>query len=831
MTQYICDNNLNYCTNSDRLLIDYIKEMIYKSKTIDIIVSFVQKSGIRLLEEELKYIKDKKIPFRLITGTYMGITDPAALYLLKDILGDHGEIKFYSDTKRSFHPKSYFFETEKERCVYVGSSNISRSALMHGVEWNYRVTYDNDPQSYEGYLREFNEIFSKFSYEVTDEVLAHYSKIRRKPKMQSYNEVLFKEHSNHRILGGEMAAENTQYKVRPFIEPNDAQIEALYSLKKVREEGADKSLVVAATGIGKTYLAAFDSIYYDKVLFVAHRDEILKQAYTTFTTVRGNEGLGFYNGNTKREDARVVFASIQTLSKAYHLEKFEPTYFDYIVVDEFHHSAAETYQKMMSYFKPKFMLGLTATPDRTDNKDIYAYCDYSVAYEVDLFDSINKGYLCPFHYYGIYDGTVNYDNISFINGKYVEKELSKSLSNDQRNALIYKHYKRYGSKRAIGFCSNIEHANYMAKWFESKGIPAKAVHSKSGNRDEAIEELKQGAIKVIFAVDIFNEGIDIKAIDLILFLRPTESAIVFLQQLGRGLRLDKEKDFLTVLDFVGNYKKVNMLPLLLSGKNYQRNSDKIDIKNILSNREFPDGCLVNFDMAIIDIFERFNQEKRKIQDRIIDEYHRVKGDLNKIPSRTEFFKYLDDAIYIEMKKKSKFNVFKDYIGFVSSIEGHYCESILGTVAEDFITMIENTSMNKLYKLPVLLAFLNQGEILMTLSEEDISRNFKDFYKNGQNALDMLKDKSTRDFRSWSDKRFVDLAFKNPVKFLYKSSGAFFELEDKSFGLAKALKEYIHDETFIDQFRDVIEYKRLRFLKDNLLKKEETIIKLVKGEIL
>ena len=822
--------DINHYTNTDRLLVDYLKEMIYKSKSIDIIVSFIQVSGIRLLEKEFKYIKDNKIPIRIITGTYMGITDPAAIYMLKDILNGHGETKFYADNKRSFHPKSYFFNLEDEAYVYVGSSNISKSALVDGVEWNYRVVRSRDHEAYSGYLDEFNMIFEKYSYDVTDEVLAHYSKIRRKPQIPNYDDELLKHVSLKNDSDRVLEAPEALYAdmIKPFTSPNNAQIEALYALKRIRETGADKSLVVAATGVGKTYLAAFDTLAYERVLFIAHREEILKQAYSTFVSVRGLKDLGYYNGFDKNEEAFVVFASVQTLSKQAHLDRFDPEFFDYIVVDEFHHSATNTYQKIMDYFKPKFLLGLTATPDRRDNKDIYAFCDYNVAYEVDLFDAINKGYLCPFHYHAVYDGTVNYDKISYINGKYVEKELSKSLSTDLRNKLIYKHYKRFGSKQAIGFCSSIIHADHMATWFTENGIPALAVHSQSNNRQEAVNQLINDQVKILFVVDIFNEGVDIKSIDLIMFLRPTESPIVFLQQLGRGLRLDTNKTHLTVLDFVGNYKKVNTIPILLTGKNYVKDKNKIDIKEILNPNNYPDGCIVNFDMAVIDIIEKFNKARRKIQESIVEEYKRLKDDLGKIPSRTEFFKYMDDDLYLEMKKKAKINVFKDYIGFLKEQESDDCFDLKDPYALSFIKMIENTSMNKLYKLPILKAFYNNGDIKMTLTDEDISNSFRKFYSNGQNALDMFKDKATRDFKHWDDKDFVDLAFKNPIHYLIKSEGEYFELKDRQFSLNKRLKNYIHNETFMMHFKDVIEYKRLRFLKDNLLKKEEEIKKWVEG---
>ncbi|BEP27856.1 DEAD/DEAH box helicase family protein [Helicovermis profundi] len=822
------DTNINYCTNSDHLLINYIKEMIYKSKKIDVIVAFIKTSGIDALKNEFEYIRDNKIPFRLITGTYLGITDPTAIYKLKTLLNGHGEIKFYSDEKRSFHPKAYFFNTENEDYLYIGSSNLSKTALMIGVEWNYRIKKSNDIKSYTGYENEFEKIFNSESYYVTDEILKSYSMLRKTPKIHTYS--LNNKTIGHLAKEGsydsqyKIAESNLEYNITPIASPKDIQIEALYELNRTRNEGNNKALVVAATGVGKTFLAAFDSKNFKRVLFIAHRNEILKQAYNTFAKIRPNQSISYYNAIEKNTNSNIIIASIQTLNK--NLLDFSSDYFDYIVIDEFHHSAANSYQKLLNYFNPKFLLGLTATPDRMDNKDIYAYCDYNVAYEVDLFSAINKGWLSNFHYYGIYDETINYNNISFINGKYIEKELEKSLINKERYNLILKHYKRHHSKQALGFCVNINHAENMAKFFNKMNIPSIAVHSKSNNRDKALTDLKEGNIKIIFAVDIFNEGIDIRSLDTVLMLRPTESSIVFLQQLGRGLRLEKNKKFLTVLDFIGNYKKINLAPILLSGKHKILSNSKININKLLNNDFLPDGCKINFDMQIIDLFEKYNNDSRTIQEKIDEEYFRIKEDLGKVPTRVELFTYFNEDLYQTMRKKSKNNLFRDYIESINRLEKNKESTIYNTFSHKFINMLELTSMNKLYKLPILLSFYNDGNIQMTITDNDISKNFKHFYSIGQHRLDMIKDSSTRNYKNWTNYDYIKLAYRNPIKFLSKTESKFFTLVDNEFILNKKLAEFIKNEEFINQFKDVIEYRRLKFLKDNLLKKEEAILKLL-----
>lgn len=345
--------------------------------------------------------------------------------------------------------------------------------------------------------------------------------------------------------------DNKESNIIELFEPKGAQIEALYELENSREEGFDKGLVVAATGVGKTYLAAFDSKSAKRVLFVAHREEIIKQAAISFKNVRQSDDIGFFYNNSKDKDCSMIFALVQTLGKDEYLNEnyFKRDYFDHIVIDEFHHAVSNNYKKIIDYFKPKFLLGLTATPERLDSKDVFALCDYNTVYEIRLSDAINKGYLVPFRYYGIYDETVNYEDVEFKNGKYNDKALEEALMLNKRGELILNHYRKYNSKRALGFCTSKKHAEYMAKYFCENGIDSVAVYSGengeySDERSEALNKLTNGEIKVIFSVDMFNEGLDIPAIDMVMFLRATQSPTVFLQQLGRGLRKHKDKKYL-----------------------------------------------------------------------------------------------------------------------------------------------------------------------------------------------------------------------------------------------------------------------------------------------
>ena len=571
--------------NRKRYLYYQLKMSMLKANKIDIIVSFLMESGVRMILKDLKAALDRGVQVRILTGNYLGITQPSALCLIKKDLGNRVDLRFYNDKERSFHPKSYIFHYENAGEIYIGSSNISRSALTSGIEWNYRFSSLEDKKNFDLFYDTFEDLFENHSIVIDDEELTRYSKNWHKPAVSKdlakYDDV----------------EENADTKVEVLFQPRGAQIEALYALEDSRSEGATKGLVQAATGIGKTYLAAFDSVKYERVLFVAHREEILKQAAVSFKNVRHTDDYGFFDGKRKDTNKSVIFASVATLGRSEYLTEdfFAPDYFDYIVIDEFHHAVNEQYQRIVHYFKPQFLLGLTATPERMDGKNIYEICDYNVPYEISLKEAINKGVLVPFHYYGIYDET-DYSSLHLVKGRYDEKELNETyIGNVKRYDLIYKYYMKYHSKRALGFCCSRQHAEEMAKEFCKRGIESVAVYSNadgefSEDRDNAIKKLKNQEIKVIFSVDMFNEGVDIAALDMVMFLRPTDSAIVFLQQLGRGLRISKGKEYLNVLDFIGNYEKAGRAPLLLSGtKNFGENS----VRNYI-DMEYPDDCIVDF---------------------------------------------------------------------------------------------------------------------------------------------------------------------------------------------------------------------------------------------
>ena len=787
-----------------------LKQSFKTATTIDIIVSFLMESGVKLLLQDLKEALNRGVKIRILTGNYLKITQPQALYLLKSELKDKVDLRFYNNPNKSFHPKAYMFHNPIDSEIYIGSSNISRGALTSSIEWNYRFLKSTAPNDFKVFYDTFEDLFNNHSLIITDEVLKDYSKQWTRPNI--YKDIEKEESKEDNVIN--------------IFEPRGAQIEALYSLEKSREEGFDKGLVVAATGIGKTYLSAFDSAKYNKILFVAHREEIIKQAAQSFKNVRNSDDIGFFYSNQKDTKNSFIFALVQTLGKEQYLneEYFSKDYFDYIIVDEFHHAVSSNYKKIIDYFTPKFLLGLTATPERLDSKDVFALCDYNMVYEVRLKDAINKGWLVPFRYYGIYDETVNYEDIDYKNGKYDDKQLEEALMLNKRGEVILNHYLKYNSKRAIGFCTSRHHAEYMAKVFNENNIPSAAVYSGekgeySEERNIALSKLTSGELKVIFSVDMFNEGLDVPAIDMVMFLRPTQSPTIFLQQLGRGLRKFKDKKYLNVLDFIGNYKKANLVPFLLSGKEYSASECK---KNKQGDYEFPEECIVDFDFKIIDIFKKQAEREMKVKDKVKEQFEVVTQMLGYRPSRVELFTYIDDEVYQNIRSKAM-NPFSNYLEYIKENDKltHDEEILYNSRGREFINMIETTSMSKTYKMPVLLAFYNYGDIKMEISEDDIYKSFYNFYSKGSNKVDMLKDKGTREFETWDKKKYVSLANNNPIKFLLKTHGEFFkEKEQCLIALQDDLKDIISNEAFKKHMKDSIDFRVESYYKNRFFNRKK-----------
>ncbi|MGB9977611.1 DEAD/DEAH box helicase family protein [Thermovenabulum sp.] len=828
-----------FCGGNENFLIE-LKKSFSKAIEINLIVSFLLESGVRLIIEDLVEARKRNCPISIITGRYLNITQPSALYLIKDRLGDYVDLRFFKDDSIPFHPKAYIIEYgDGKGDIFIGSSNISESALTYGIEWNYRIEKTTNPKDFEEFKKEYFMLFENFTEKIDERLLKKYSQSWKKPKVfidiekhllktqkkeelyisditPDENEISRVEESSHEYRAP------FETKVVPLFRPNDAQIEALYWLKKCREEGLKKALIVAATGIGKTLISVFDSIEYNRILFIAHREEILNQALLSFKTFRPKSSIGFFNGDIKETEKDIILASVQTLGKEEYLNSsyFAPDFFEYMIIDEFHHAVAKSYRNIINYFKPKFLLGLTATPERLDNRDVFELCDYNVVYELRLKDAINKGYLVPFHYYGIYDET-DFSAIPEINGKYKEDELEKALMIHKRAELVLKNYMKFNKQKTLAFCASRNHAEFMAEYFNQKGIKCCAVYSgeqgkNAAERDEAIRKLKNGEIKIIFTVDMFNEGVDIPEIDMVMFLRPTESPTVFLQQLGRGLRKAKNKDYLIVLDFIGNYKRAFIIPFLLSGSDFDVESVKRG-KYTVDDFDFPDDCIIDFDFRLIDIFKKQAESLKDIKTLVLDEYFRIKEALGRRPSRLDLFENIDESVYRGMKRFSdpSINIFKDYISFLKyNNELKSDEDILyNTIAHEFINFVGTTKMSKVYKMPLLLAFYNNGNMRLKLTPEDVYIAFKEFFSNPSNAVDLEVHKTRSDYKSWGKEDYIRLSRENPEKYLIKTNPEFFYRDGDYFCLNEKLTPFVKNEYFLMHFKDSIDYRIKNYYRE------------------
>lgn len=565
---------------------------------IDIAVSFIMKSGLTLIAGHLEAALQRGAHIRILTTDYLDITDPDALATLLDLAdwsvvsGSAGrlEVKVFQDPSVSFHPKAYLFRSSYSSVAggFVGSSNLSRSGIDGGVEWNLGVN------RLAPLIESFEGLWDDRRCTLIDARWLAAYRLRRPPD------------DTPRTPPPE-AAVPVEPAIQP-VEPWPVQIEALRALEQTRIQGFRRGLVVMATGLGKTLLAAFDSNRPDfrRVLFIAHREEILRQSRDAFRRVRPDGRFGFFLGADKDSEADVLFASIQTLHR--HLHRFESDRFDYVVVDEFHHAAAPTYRRAIESFRPKFLLGLTATPDRLDGADLLALCGNNLVFECDLVEGIRQERLSPFHYWGIKD-VADYAPIPWRNGRFDPDKLAEAIETTQRAEQALAHWREKATGPTLAFCTTIAHAEFMAEFFKQRGVRSVAVHSgpDSAPRQSAVEDLRSGAIQVLFAVDVFNEGVDVPEIGTVLMLRPTDSPVIFLQQLGRGLRLSDGKAALQVVDFVGNHHSFLMKPRVLLKMSLSEGTltDRAVVDAAEAGEfDLPQGCSAEFELEAVELLRQ-----------------------------------------------------------------------------------------------------------------------------------------------------------------------------------------------------------------------------------
>ncbi|GAA3567418.1 DEAD/DEAH box helicase [Microlunatus spumicola] len=530
-----------------------LKAELDTADEVDLLCAFVKWYGLRLLEPELARRRDRGAPFRVITTTYMGATDPDALDRLVREFG--ADVKIQYDAQRTrLHAKAWMFRRRTLfDTAYVGSSNLSRAALLEGVEWNVRLSRVGTPALLEKFRATFDTYWNDPSFE-------RYNPDEDRDRL---DDALAE--ASGRTTSGRVTLSLSGLEVRPYPH-QQAMLDALDVERHVHDR--HRNLLVAATGTGKTVIAALDyraltaaASERPSLLFVAHRREILEQSLRTYREVLNDPDFGeLYVGGARPERWRHVFASVQSLT-AYGVANFAPDAYDVVVIDEFHHAEASTYRRLLDRLQPQELLGLTATPERTDGLDVRSFFGGRTAAELRLWDALGADLLCPFHYFAISDGT-DLRRVAWSRGRYDEAELTGLYTgNRARAALVLQQLQdkvlNLAGIRALGFCVSVAHAQFMAEVFRAAGVAAVAVSGTTppAERAQALADLRDRRVNAIFVADLFNEGVDLPDVDTVLFLRPTESATLFLQQLGRGLRRTRDKAVLTVLDFVGHHRK------------------------------------------------------------------------------------------------------------------------------------------------------------------------------------------------------------------------------------------------------------------------------------
>jgi len=599
---------------------------------------------------------------------------------------------------------------------------------------------------------------------------------------------------------------NVQVEAREVPTPHPIQAEALRALAETRQAGNGAGLVVLATGLGKTWLAAFDCDQpeFKRVLFVAHREEILRQAAETFSILCPTSRIGLYAGDRKQADADIVLASVMTLGRRAHLDRFPADAFDYIVVDEFHHAAARTYRQLIAHFEPKFLLGLTATPERTDGGDLLGLCQENLVYRCNMNSGIARGLLCPFKYYGIPD-IVDYERISWRNNRFDEAELTTAVATQQRAQHVLDQYRRLAGHRTLAFCCSKRHADFMATYFSDLGVTSVAVHSgpSSADRIDAVIKLGAGTIDVIFSVDVVTVEVEVPAIDTVMMLRPTESSIIWTQQFGRGLRVSEGKEYLKVIDYIGNHRIfLNKPRTLFALPPGDMHLHKALAAFSSGQSPLPPGCEAYFDLETIQILEGLLNVPKK--DDALDAYY------------TDFLERHDrrptamETFHDGYSPKSARKVYGSWLGFVDHRGGLSAEEKRAFErGRDFLSWLETTRMTKSYKMQVLLAMLDAGAFPGEMAIEELVVAVK---RIGSRSAILRADFGVH----WeSDHAFRKCLVENPIAAWTKGRGAggvsYFHCTDGRFGTTDAISHSNSDAT-CNLVRELVDWRLAAHLR-------------------
>ena len=767
-------NQIHLVTNQkNNSLLKQLKYYLPTAKSLYIVTAFIQNSGIDELESFIKEALKRGVCFQIITGDYLHITQSYALRRLLDWsqiyqTNKHSKngsfevriIEVSRINNRSFHPKSWRIEGKLGGIAWIGSSNWSKSALTTGIEWNLRIHSNTDLNAYKQIAIAFESLW-KFAQPLSETWLLNYEKTDFKKELTIKKPII----------------ETTQIKK---FKPRGFQPLALKMLKNARENNQKRALIILATGLGKTFLAAFDvrqfakkTNHMPKTLFIAHRYEILIQASETFRAIFPNTSIGFYVGNEKTiSNKKLVFASIQKLNRNIDSLKLELKSFEYIIIDESHHVTSNQYRKILTYVNADFLLGLTATPERTDHANIAELFDDFIAYKADLNDGISQGYLAPFHYIGLKD-TTSYLPIPWR--RFTVSQLNNLIETEKRMQKLWNAWQTYSGSRTLIFCASIHHCDYVSNWLSKKNIRVVSIHSgeNSGDRNKSLVQFKNGDLDAICSIDMFNEGIDIPSIDRIIMLRPTKSSIVFLQQLGRGLRLTKNKKRLQVIDFIGNHKvflyRIKSL-LSLEKHNYKTVQSYLETSQELI---LPKGCEINIELEAINMLrELFPKNRKKSVTNVESIYYQLCFEQER-PTAGELIRKGFNLTNLRKKYNGWFN-FVSQNGNLSIIENMVLEEM-----NHWFLHIEKTNLTKSFKMVILDVLLQNNVFFSGINWHILAKKcYQYLLRQPVLFQDLLEVKILKNPYDLNSKIWEQYWKKNPIKAWL--NGNWFELRNDNF---------------------------------------------------
>lgn len=764
----------NDYNSGSNLLVELLQEL-QTCKRFYFAIAFITQSGLICLKECLKLLQEKNITGDILTTDYLYFNQPKALQELQQY--PNLNIRIY--TKENFHIKGYIFEQNDYYTLIVGSNNLTQTALKANKEWSLKINSLANGSLINNTLSQFQQMWQE-ALPLTDIWLKQYAT---------------KYHSLQK-LKRQFATAQENISTND-ITPNKMQQEALKALAKLQQDNKHKALLISATGTGKTYLSAFavKKANPKRLLFLAHREQILKQACKTFAKIIPDIQYGILSANHKDFHKPYLFATINMLSKEENLTQFAPTHFDYIIIDETHRAGASSYLKILNYFQPQFLLGMTATPERTDGFDIYQLFDHNIAYEIRLNQAMQENLLCPFHYFGITDITVDDQEIN-------DNSTFNDLTTDARVTHIINQSQYYGFSgerlRGLIFCSQIEEAQILSQKFNERGFNTIALSGKDSQetRTNAIHKLEQKerstGLDYIFTVDIMNEGIDIPAINQIIMLRPTKSAIIFVQQLGRGLRKYPQKDYVVILDFIGNYQNNFMIPIALSGDT-SYNKDNIRHYVAEGNRFIFGSSTIHFDkVARQKIYQAIDSAKLSDTALLKNEYLQLKQKLGKIPSIFDFSQFGSIDILKFLDK------FKTYHNFLQKYDKDYTIRF-NTIQEEILYFIsyrfaKGKRIHELIALKLLLK--NTSHLLMDIEQILTTKYHQEF-------TEQIKVSLIRNLTNLFTISNEQAKFSNCI---------FIKENNNDYIISDIFKSVLQDKKFYFQINEILDFALKRYQK-------------------